>query len=142
MKHALLILMTVLALFSAPARAEILGSADKSAVVEVITQQLKAFAADDAQTAYSFAAPTVKGAFPSVDNFMAMVKQGYPPVYRNNGFDFGESFSDGLGRPVQRVVIRGADGKVYEAIYAMEKQPDGSWKIAGCQVLVVPGLNA
>jgi Domain of unknown function (DUF4864) len=42
---------------------------------------------------------------------------------------------------VQRVIIRGDDGKVYEAIYSMEMQADGTWKIAGCQVLVVPGMN-
>ena len=28
-----------------------------------------------------------------------------------------------------------ADGKRDEAFYAMEKQPDGTWKIAGCVIL-------
>jgi Domain of unknown function (DUF4864) len=71
MKHLILTVLFALSLLTSLARAESLGPADKTAVVGVITQQLQAFAADDATTAYSFAAPIVQGAFPSVDNFMA-----------------------------------------------------------------------
>ena len=33
------------------------------------------------------------------------------------------------GRPIQRVTIVGPDGLNYEAIYTMERQPDGTWQI-------------
>jgi ketosteroid isomerase-like protein len=122
-------------------RAESLNASDKAAVVAVITDQLKAFAADDGPAAYAHAAPIVKGAFRTVDTFMTMVKKGYQPVYRNKGYTFGESFSDGMGRPAQRVILRGLDGKNYEASYFMEKQSDGTWMIAGCVLLVLPGTE-
>lgn len=34
------------------------------------------------------------------------------------------------------------DGKRYEALYTMERQPDGAWKIAGCVLIAIPGLDA
>ena len=33
-------------------------------------------------------------------------------------------------------------GKRYEAVYAMQQQPDGSWKIAGVQMVEIPGVDA
>jgi hypothetical protein len=120
--------------FTLPVRA----ASDDAAIKTVIEDQLNAFAADNGAQAYSHAAPIVQGVFPTVDMFMTMVKKGYPPVYRNTERVYGKSFEDGLGRPAMRVVLTGADGKRYEAIYSMEKQADGSWKIAGCVVLVIP----
>jgi hypothetical protein len=124
-------LLMVFATF--PVRAD-----DESDVRSVIESQLNAFAADNGAEAYSFAAPIVKQAFPNVDNFMAMVKGGYKPVYRNTAREFQKLEPDGLGRPAMRVVLTGEDGVRYEAFYSMEKQPDGSWKIAGCIILKLP----
>ena len=49
-----------------------------------------------------------------------------------------------LGRGQRGVVL--ADevgcGKTYEALYSMEKQLDGSWRISGCTLLEIPGLDA
>ena len=33
------------------------------------------------------------------------------------------------------------NGKAWTALYAMERQPDGSWKIVGCQLLELPGAD-
>jgi Domain of unknown function (DUF4864) len=118
----------------APAQA----APDKDVIKSVIESQLNAFASDDGAKAYSYAAPIVQNAFPTVDIFMTMVTKGYPPVYRNTNRIFGDVFEDGLGRPAMRVVLTGQDGKRYEAIYSMEQQADGTWKIAGCVVLVIP----
>ncbi len=111
---------------------------DKDTIKSVIESQLNAFATDDGAKAYSYAAPIVQNVFPTVENFMTMVTKGYPPVYRNTNRIYGDVFEDGLGRPAMRVVLTGQDGKRYEAIYSMEQQPDGTWKIAGCVVLVIP----
>lgn len=129
----LLIACVGLGLF-APAHA----AADKDTIKSIIESQLNAFAADDGAKAYSYAAPIVQNVFPTVENFMTMVTKGYPPVYRNTKRIYGDVFEDGLGRPAMRVVLTGEDGKRYEAIYSMEQQPDGNWKIAGCVVLVIP----
>jgi hypothetical protein len=107
----------------------------------VIEDQLNAFAVDNGTQAYSHAAPIVRQVFPSADMFMTMVKKGYAPVYRNTSRVYGKVFQDGLGRPAMRVVLTGADDKRYEAIYSMEQQPDGSWKIAGCVIVVIPAQD-
>jgi ketosteroid isomerase-like protein len=129
----ILVLILGFALANVPLRA----AGDQDAIRNVIESQLNAFAADDGEKAYSFAAPVVKMVFPQVDQFMAMVKRGYQPVYRNRDRFFGDVFQDGLGRPAMRVVLTGEDGKKYEAIYTMERQQDGSWKIAGCVILAI-----
>ena len=116
--------------------------ADKMQFQEIISNQVAAFNNDDGTTAYSFAAPVVKKFFPNKDVFIAMVKQGYPQVYRAKSLTFGETFTDNFGRATQRVTLVGPDGRRYEALYAMEKQPDGIWKIAACTVLEIPGVNA
>jgi len=58
----------------------------------------------------------------------------YAPVYRHKSFDFGEArIADGT--IAQRVHIVDADGIPWEALYALELQPDGSVKITGCVLL-------
>lgn len=108
----------------------------------IITGQLEAFRSDDAALAYSFAAPSIRQVFPTPDAFMAMVKQTYKPVYRAQSYRFGDTVTDAQGRPGQRVTLTGPDGKSYEALYTMERQPDGTWLINGCSLLDVPGLDA
>ncbi len=123
----------------APVRAE---SADQKAFEAVISGQLEAFKKDDGQAAYSFAAPIVKGIFPNAETFMGMVKRGYEPIYKNSKYVFGDLKTDTLGRPAQHVIITASDGKRYEAVYAMQQQPDGSWKIAGVQMVEIPSVDA
>ena len=138
------ILLTALifCLMLLPLRAENLSPADQQAIQSTIQAQLNAFAVDDSATAYAQAAPLVKNFFPDVNTFMTMVKRGYAPVYRNTNRNFGKVFEDNIGRPTMRVVLTAEDGKRYEAIYAMEKQPDGTWKIAGCALILIPSVDA
>jgi len=72
--------------------------------------------------------------FPSPEIFMAMVRQGYAPVYRHKSFEFGESKTEG-GVIAQRVHIIDANGEAWEALYTLETQPDGDLKITGCSLL-------
>ena len=123
----------------APASAE---NADQSAFQAVISGQLEAFKKDDGPAAYSFAAPIVKGIFPNAETFMGMVKRGYEPIYKNTKYSFGDLATDSLGRPAQHVIITATNGKRYEAVYAMQQQPDGSWKIAGVQMVEIPSVDA
>jgi hypothetical protein len=132
----------ILALMVMPSWAQSVSSADSAAMQEVIQSQLDAFAADRGEDAYSHAAPIVKMAFPDVDGFMAMVKGGYQPVYRNTAREFVESTMNSAGRPIVRMRLTAVDGKRWEALYTMEQQPDGTWKIAGCVLVVIPGLDA
>ena len=100
----------------------------------IIQNQIEAFLNDDAETAYSFASPQIKGKFPDKSIFFEMVKRGYTPVYRPGNFAFGRSKIDGE-TVVQEVLISGPDGKDWTALYFIVKQPDGTYKINGVQML-------
>jgi hypothetical protein len=73
---------------------------------------------------------------------MTMVKRGYQPVYRQKSFTFAQAETKANGIPTQRVTIVDANGKVWEALYTFEKQPDGTWRISGCTLLEAPGESA
>ena len=109
---------------------------DVAAAQSVIRSQAEAFSRDDAAAAYSYAAPAIKGIFPRAEIFMSMVQQGYAPVYRHKSFEFGEGrVADGM--IAQRVHIIDANGEAWEALYTLEQQADGSYKITGCSLLKV-----
>ena len=122
--------------------ADSISATDKAEFQRIITAQITAFRADDGLAAYGFAAPVVQNIFPTPEIFMTMVKQGYRPVYRPRSFNFTEALIDPMGRPSQKMTVVGPDGKSYIALYSMEKQPDGTWRIAGCTLLEIPGLDA
>ena len=124
------------------AQADGISHVEKTEFQRIISAQIQAFRADDGNAAYGFAAPLVKQAFPSVDMFMGMVKQGYPQVYRPQSFAFVDAALDPVGRPTQKVSIVGPDGKSYLATYTMQKQEDGTWRIAGCTLSEIPGVDA
>lgn len=136
------LMIVLLAFMSVAAFAQSISETEKSEFQRIIAAQISAFRADDGPTAYSFAAPVVRNIFPTPEIFMAMVKRGYPQVYRPQSFNFTEALIDPMGRPAQKMLVVGPDGKTYEALYSMEKQPDGSWRISGCTLLEIPGLDA
>ncbi len=107
------------------------SQADATEFQRIISTQIEAFGVDDGQRAFSFASPGIRQKFGSVENFMAMVKKGYSPVYRPRSVKFGAVTREFAGRPTQRVVLVDQQGKVWIALYAFEQQPDGSWRIAG-----------
>ena len=124
------------------AHADTLSEADRAEFQRIITGQIEAFRADDGERAYGYAAPSIRRIFPNSGIFMQMVKQGYRPVYRPRSFSFEPAGADPPGQPSQRVRIIGPDGKTYEALYSMERQPDGTWRINGCALVEVPGADA
>lgn len=129
-------------LLSFAALADPISATDRAEFQRIITAQITAFRADDGLAAYDFAAPVVQKLFATPEIFMAMVKQGYRPVYRPESFTFTETLLDPMGRPSQKMKVVGPDGKTYIALYTMEKQPDGTWRIAGCTLLEIPGVDA
>ncbi|MDU6490959.1 DUF4864 domain-containing protein, partial [Bradyrhizobium sp.] len=100
----------------------------------VIRAQEQALARDDGATAYAQAAPEIQALFPSIEIFMAMVREGYAPVYRHRSFEFGPSQAQD-GTIMQRVHIVDANGEAWEALYTLQAQTDGSLKITGCSLL-------
>ena len=112
------------------------AAADPAADAQaVIAQQIQAFLNDDADKAYGFASPAIRSLFPDKDRFFAMVRKSYQPVSRPGNFAFGRSRVVGDGAAVfQEVLIQGADGVDWSAVYEMLRQPDGAYKINGVQM--------
>ena len=128
--RALVLLAAWLIGLAFPARA----GDDIAAAQNVIRSQAEAFSRDDAAAAYSYAAPAIHGLFPQADIFMSMVRNSYAPVYRHKSFEFGEARVEGSWI-AQRVHIVDANGEAWEALYTLEAQPDGTFKITGCSLL-------
>lgn len=116
-----------------PAVAEPLAEQDALAVRSVVEAQLEAMAADDAERAFSYAAASIREQFGDADTFMRMVRAGYPMVLRPTRIAFFKPSADG-GQVLQRVRMRDRAGQPWLAIYGLERQPDGGWRINGCVV--------
>ena len=110
--------------------------ADWNSIREVIQAQIDAFRQDKDELAFSYAAPGIREQFKTAENFMRMVKTGYPAVYRPTSVAFVDAaVEDGV--PVQAVQFTDGAGAVWIGIYTMQRQPDKSWKVNGCEL--VPG---
>ncbi|MFI5024801.1 MAG: DUF4864 domain-containing protein [Alphaproteobacteria bacterium] len=126
-------LLLVLALLAWPlsVSAQGPGGGDAAAIRSVIERQLEAFQRDDATAAFAFAAPGIQARFGTPEAFMDMVKRAYQPVYRPREREF-RALTTGEEGPVQKVLLVGPDGRLVLALYSMEREADGSWRIAGC----------
>ena len=138
MRRIVLALALMPALFTGSVSA---GDAEVRAAQTTIDSQLKAFSADDDSTAYSYAAPNVKQIFPTLDAFMSMVTNGYAPVRKPQSYTFGKSQEMSGTTIAQQVFIVGPDGKDYEALYTLELQPDGMYRITGVSLRAAKSLS-
>ena len=124
-----------------PAHAEALSAKDEKAVQAVVQSQLAAFAKDDADAAFSYAAPELRKTIGNASAFMAMVKNSYPVVYRPASVAFlkPESAGDDV---IQRAQMLDASGASYLAVYSLQRQKDKTWRISGCAVVANNGRMA
>ena len=110
MKHLVLALFAALFWTSAAPAQE--AVARDPAIETTIQSQLDAFLRDDFVTAFSFAAPSIKGMFGTPEVFGQMVRQGYPMVWRPGDVRFTELYAEG-GEMAQRVLIQDQDGRTH-----------------------------
>lgn len=129
---------TLLACMSAPAAAQAVSAADARAARSVVAAQLDAFANDDAERAFSYAAPAIRATFGSPERFLAMVRAGYPAVYRAASVTFLVPLRV-HGELVQGVHLTDAEGALWLATYYLERQQDGTLRIKGCDVQPASG---
>ncbi|NDG42708.1 MAG: DUF4864 domain-containing protein [Betaproteobacteria bacterium] len=111
-----------------------LAESDARAVRQVVEAQLKAFAADDAAQAFSYASASIQAQFGDADNFMAMVRSGYPMVVRPSSVSFFQPQIE-VGTPAtvtQRVQLRDREGRLWMVTYRLERQTSAGWRISGC----------
>lgn len=96
----------------------------------IITAQIDAFLANDADAAYAFAAEPIKMRFPTAALFVRMVERGYPAVYAPQSFSFAASALTPSG-PAQQVEFVGEDGQVWRGLYTFAEEDDGNLLISG-----------
>lgn len=107
--------------------------ADAQKIRAVIQAQLAAFAADDATRAFSYAAPGIRQMFGTPERFLEMVREAYPVVYRPASVGFLAPAANG-GSVFQAVEMADTAGTLWVAVYQMQRQRDGRWRIAGCEL--------
>ncbi|WP_119419982.1 DUF4864 domain-containing protein [Desertibaculum subflavum] len=118
------------------AEAELSG-ADRAAIERTIRGQIEAFGRDDAAAAFAFAAPAIREMFGTPENFLGMVRNGYAAVYRPREVEF-RALVTVAEIVVQQVLVVGPDGRAQIALYTMERQADGTWRINGCSLVASP----
>ena len=124
-----------------PAQAgDTVSAADRDAIQHVITSQMAAFARNDAVAAFGFAAPHIRMRFGDAQHFLQGVRDGYPAVFRPRSFRFG-ALAPEKRLLIQHVELVGPDGEPALALYSMEHEPDGNWRIAGCSLVTDPRVE-
>lgn len=129
----------MLGLLAPVAAGAALAEPDARAVRQVVEAQLAAFAADDAERAFSYASASVRAQFGDATNFMGMVRSGYPMVVRPAAVSFFQAQADegAEGAKVtvrQAVQLRDGEGRLWMATYLLERQAGAGWRINGCVV--------
>jgi hypothetical protein len=115
------------------------ATAQDTPIEQTIQSQIDAFIADDFATAFSFASPNIKGMFGTAENFGAMVKNGYPMVYRPAEVEMGE-LREVAGNLWQRVRVVDQGGKSWYLDYMMIETAEG-WQINAVQLLPAPDIG-
>lgn len=115
------------------ARAETLTDHDVWLMQAVISSQFAALAEDDADRAFATATPAVREQIGTSARFLALVRGHYPMVYRHQAASFMKPEVD-AGKVLQLVQLRDENDKTWLVLFAMEKQPDASWRIGSCLV--------
>jgi Domain of unknown function (DUF4864) len=120
------------------AQAAPVSKGDTKKIRSVIQAQLDAFARDDAQRAFSYAAPGIRKMFGTPERFLAMVREGYPVVYRPASVGFLAPEANGA-TVIQAVEMADGEGTLWVAVYQLERQRGGAWRITGCELMPSDG---
>lgn len=111
-----------------------------AAIRGVIADQIEAFRADDFSAAFDFASPGIRALFGTPEAFGAMVRGGYPMVWRPAEVTFG-ALEENAGVLRQQVIVRDAEGRYHALEYQMVPGPSG-WRINGVRLLPAPDVGA
>lgn len=116
-------------------------SADDAIAIHVAVQtQLDAFAEDDAASAFELATSDTQTKIGSADNFLHLVKKHYNPIYRHQIVIFSRPEVI-EGETIQLVRVTDRDSHVWLALYHMQRETDGRWKIDGCQLFETTSIS-
>jgi hypothetical protein len=108
-------------------------AAEWQKIREVVTAQREALLAGDGERAFAFATPALRRQYGNAKAFMRMVDDGYRPLVEAR---YAELLEGAIieGSTIQPLRLVMPDGAVRVALYELERQDDGSWRIAGCVI--------
>ena len=131
LKKTALIIITFLSI-SSLAKSEISYEEQFNETQFIIESQIQAFLDENAELAYSYAAPLIKMKFNNPLEFMSMVKNYYEPVYNPKQFYFIDArYFEGAVYHQLQVISQ--QNESFLATYSLI-QDEGIWKISGCAV--------
>ncbi len=101
------------------------------AVDRVISEQIADLRRGDGAAAFRLASPHIQAQFVRPDEFMQMVSTGYAPLLQAREQHFGMFQFQGT-KAAQELDLVAADGSTSRALYLMEREPGGQWRVDGC----------
>ncbi|HKP65857.1 MAG TPA: DUF4864 domain-containing protein [Casimicrobiaceae bacterium] len=104
---------------------------DWPAIQRIIDEQLAALRRGDATRAFAYASTGIRDQFDDATTFLSMVRQRYGVLLTARYTEFLEgAVIDGHTLQPLRLVMN--DDTVLVAIYEMQRDERGGWRIAGC----------
>jgi ketosteroid isomerase-like protein len=126
------VLLSFVFLLAQSARAEPVSPAVQRAAEKVVQGQLDALAKGDAKAAFAFAAPALQQQLATPERFMQMLRDGYAILFKPRATRLLTAETLGPDNVLLPVRVVGHEGDTVVALYVLERQADGSWRIAGC----------
>jgi hypothetical protein len=107
--------------------------AEWTAIRNVIDEQLAALRRGDAERAFAFASDGIRERFGDAPTFLRMVRDGYAALLAARHVEYlqGAVIAGATIQPLRLVM---GDDTVLVALYQMQKDDAGRWRIAGCVI--------
>ena len=113
--------------------AAVLPAGEWAAIRRVIDDQLAALRQGDAPRAFAFASAAIREQFQDAPTFLRMVQDSYGVLLAARYVEFLEgAVIDGHTLQPLRLVM--GDDTVLVALYEMQRDASGGWRIAGCVI--------
>ncbi len=103
---------------------------------DVIRKQIEAFKRKQISAAFDLATPEIQDQFRTSDIFFQMVIKNYAVILTHKTWTFGNLTKIRNEQYIQTVNFYEKDGRVVKALYVMEQQPEGTWRIGGCKLIL------
>jgi hypothetical protein len=126
------VLMGAVYAFDPPQRTPSRAAASQ-VVQQVVQQQMRALATQDAMQAFSLADTDLRLQFGTADAFLATVREQYPMLLHPASVLFLKPETDGT-IAMQKVRVTDEDGTSWSLTYLLNRQQDNQWRISGCLV--------
>jgi hypothetical protein len=111
------------------------------AMQAAITKQLDAIQGDDEASAFAYNTDALQQHFETPARFMQVVREHFDALYHARAREFiaVSTMNADPGLQVQALKLTGPGGHVWVAIYEMERNPAGDWRVARCSLKPMEG---